>query len=432
MEWIYAGFLVLLFAVVVIAAISRLIVVVPPNKVAVISGTGGGGREGYRVIQGGRAYKRPIIERVEWMDLSTIAIDVSVTNAYSKGTIPLNVQGIANVKISSQPGVLDNAIERFLGRPIEVVAQIAKETLEANLRGVLATLTPEEVNEDRLKFASTLIEEADDDVHTLGLVLDVLKIQNVTDEVGYLESVGRRQTAQVIKEARVAEAARQAEAEEQEAESRRRAETARIQADQAIVVQENDLRIKTAELEAEAVVKEEQAKVAGTKAKALAEQDLETARIELQRRRLEADVIAPARARKEASELEAKGNAASIIEDGAAQIEIFNRLVQQYRAAGPDAEKIFVLKMLPELVEQIVGTVKGVAIDKVSVIDSGNGHGDGIPGVLAQLPASVIRITEQIENATGVNILSALNKQPAAEPVNAAPAVAEPPATPEG
>lgn len=410
MWFLIGGFLVVALIVMVVAVASNLVVVVPPNKVAVISGKTAG-EKGYRIIRGGRAYRIPVFEQIEWMDLSTLAIDVSVNNAYSKGTIPLNVQGIANVKISSQSGILENAIERFLGRPTDIVAQIAKETLEANLRGVLATLTPEEVNQDRLKFASTLIDEADDDVRTLGLDLDVLKIQNVTDEVGYLESVGRKQTAAVIKDARVAEAERKAEAEENEAEARRRAETARVLADLAIVEKENDLRVRTAELEATAVVKEEQAKVAGEKAKAVAEQELETERIELQRRRLEADVITPARASKEAAELEAKGQAASIIEDGGAQIEVFNRLVQQYRDAGPEAEKIFVLNMLPELVGKITDTVKGVSIDKVSVIDSGGS--EGVPALMSQLPASVIKITEQIENATGVNILSALNQTPA-------------------
>jgi len=411
MWFLIGGFLVVALIVMVVAVASNLVVVVPPNKVAVISGKRAG-EKGYRIIRGGRAYRIPIFEQIEWMDLSTVAIDVSVNNAYSKGTIPLNVQGIANVKISSQSGILENAIERFLGRPTDIVAQIAKETLEANLRGVLATLTPEEVNQDRLKFASTLIDEADDDVRTLGLDLDVLKIQNVTDEVGYLESVGRRQTAAVIKDARVAEAERKAEAEENEAEARRRAETARVLADLAIVEKENDLRVRTAELEATAVVKEEQAKVAGEKARAVAEQELEAERIELQRRRLEADVVTPARARKEAAELEAKGLAASIIEDGAAQIEVFNRLVKQYRDAGPEAEKIFVLNMLPELVSKITDTVKGVKIDRVSVIDSGGS--EGLPAIMSQLPASVIKITEQIENATGVNILSALNQAPAA------------------
>ena len=419
------GIVVLL--IVGVAVVSSLVVVVPPNRVAVFSGSGSEKREGYKVVVGGRKVRRPIIEKVDWMDLSTLAIDVSVRNAYSKGTIPLDVQGVANIKISSKEGILDNAIERFLGRPTEVVAQIAKETLEANLRGVLATLTPEEVNEDRLKFATTLIDEADDDMRTLGLELDVLKIQNVTDEVGYLESVGRRQTAKVLKEARVSEAAQAAEAEEQEAESRRRAQTASLQADEAIIVQRNELRMRTADLEAEAVVKEQQASVAGEKARAVAEQELEHERIELQKRRLEADVITPARARKEAAELEAVGQAASIIEDGAAQIEVFKRLTAQFQAAGADAEKIFVLNMLPDLVAKIVDTVNSVSIDKVSVIDSGNGTADGIPSFLSQMPASVIKITEQIETATGVNILSGLNKSITAD-------VAEPeipPPTPE-
>ena len=151
--------------------------------------------------------------------------------------------------------------------------------------------------------------------------------------------------------------------------------------------------------------------MAGEKARAVAEQELQQERIELEKRRLEADVIAPAQAEKEAAELRAKGEAATIIEDGGAQIEVFNRLVQQYQAAGDDAEKIFVLNMLPDLVGQIVDTVKGVNIDKVSVIDGGGaGGGDGIPSLLSQMPSSVIKITEQIENATGVNILSHLNK----------------------
>ena len=168
---------------------------------------------GYRILKGGRTLRIPILEKVSWMDLNTIPLEVSVTNAYSKGAIPLNVQGIANVKVSSAEGLLENAAERFLDRPTEQIGQIAKETLEANLRGVLATLSPEEVNEDRLKFSHQLIDEADDDIKTLGLELDVMKIQNVTDDNQYLDSVGRRLTAEVVKQARVAEAERMAESE---------------------------------------------------------------------------------------------------------------------------------------------------------------------------------------------------------------------------
>jgi flotillin len=330
-----------------------------------------------------------------------------VTNAYSKGAIPLHVQGIANVKVSSVEGLLQNSVERFLDVDQDHIAAIAKETLEANLRGVLATLTPEEVNEDRLKFAQTLIEEADDDIKTLGLELDVLKIQNVTDEVGYLSSVGRRQTAEVLKEARVAEATRKAEAEESEALARTRAEIATAQADLQIVEQQNALRVRQAELEAIAGAAEAEAKVAGEKAKVIAEQTLEAERVQLETRRLEAYVIAPARADLEAKELAAKADAAKIIEEGNAQIEVFRRLVEQYQAAGPDAQRVFVLRMLPDLIDKIVSVVAAVDIDKVSVIDSG-GQGNGIPSFMGQLPAAVIGLTEQIETATGVDLLKAL------------------------
>jgi len=401
---------------VVAAAVKSLIVICPPNRVAVISGRNralsDGRKVGYRVIKGGRTIRIPVVERVDFMDLNTIAIDVSVHNAYSKGAIPLDVQGVANVKVSSREGVLENSVERFLDRDSEFIRQIAKENLEANLRGVLSTLTPEEVNEDRLKFAQTLIDEADDDIRTLGLELDVLKIQNVTDQVGYLEAVGRRRTAQVLTEARESEARQAADAEEAEATARQRSELARVNSDLVIAEEQNKLRVRTAELEATAIASEKEAVVAGEKAKVTAEQELESARIELQKRRLEADVIAPAQAEKEAAELRAKGEAAAIIADGEAQVEVLERLTAQYKSAGPDAQEIFLLNILPDLVDQITSTVQGIEVGKMTVIDNGGGasSGGGLPGVAAQMPAAVIAVTEQIEAATGVNILSVLNK----------------------
>jgi flotillin len=419
MTGLILGALLAVVILAIIATIKSLIIICPPNRVAVISGRSrqlsDGRTVGYRAIRGGRTLRVPLLERVSWMELNTIPIEVSVANAYSKGAIPLHVQGIANVKVSSVEGLLQNSVERFLDVDQNAIAAIAKETLEANLRGVLATLTPEEVNEDRLKFAQTLIEEADDDIKTLGLELDVLKIQNVTDEVGYLNSVGRRQTAEVLKEARVAEAMRKAEAEESEAQARQRAEIATAQADLQIVEQQNALRVRQAELEAIAGAAEAEAKVAGEKAKVVAEQALEAERVELETRRLEAYVIAPARADLEAKQLAAQADAAKILEEGNAQIEVFRRLVEQYQAAGPDAQRVFVLRMLPDLMDKIVSVVGAVDIDKVSIIDSG-GQGTGIPGFMGQLPAAVIGLTEQIENATGVDLLKALR------PADGAPA----------
>ncbi len=417
----------------VIMIVSSLIVICPPNKVAVISGrtrTLSDGRTvGYRILKGGRTLRIPILEKVSWMDLSTIPIEVSVTTAYSKGAIPLNVQGIANVKVSSAEGLLENAAERFLDRPTEQIGQIAKETLEANLCGVLATLSRDEVNEDRLKFSHQLIDEADDDIKTLGLELDVMKIQNVTDDNQYLDSVGRRLTAEVVKQARVAEAERMAESEAAEAAARERAQIATVQADKNIVEEQNQLRVRTAELEAIAKAKEEEASVAGDIARATAEQELEQQRIELERRRLEADVVTPAKANLEAKQLAAQAEAAKIIEDGKAQVEVFQRLTEQYQAAGDDGQRIFVLNMLPELVDKIVSTVNNVDIDRVAIVDNGGGQGGGIPGLVSQLPGAVVSLTEQIEAATGVDILGSMRSDQAdSEPDSELP---PPPPAPE-
>ena len=430
---VLAGLVVLGFLF-LITIINSLIVICPPNKVAVISGRqralSDGRTVGYRILKGGRTLRIPILEKVSWMDLNTIPLEVSVTNAYSKGAIPLNVQGIANVKVSSAEGLLENAAERFLDRPTEQIGQIAKETLEANLRGVLATLSPEEVNEDRLKFSHQLIDEADDDIKTLGLELDVMKIQNVTDDNQYLDSVGRRLTAEVVKQARVAEAERMAESEAAEASARERAQIATVIADKNIVEEQNQLRVRTAELEAIAKAKEEEAVVAGDIARATAEQELEQQRIELERRRLEADVVTPAKANLEAKQLQAQAEAAKIIEDGKAQVEVFQRLTEQYQAAGDDGQRIFVLNMLPELVDKIVSTVNNVDIDRVAIVDNGGGGQGGIPGLVGQLPGAVVSITEQIETATGVDILGAMRGDKDDAPSDGASELPPPPPAP--
>ena len=194
---------------VLLGFIKQFLIVCRPQEVLILAGRQhrreDGTTSGYRVVFGGRALRVPIIETVDRMDKRSIPIDVQVHGAYTRVGIPLKVRAIALVKISSSPQVIMNAVERFLGRGLEDVQRVAKETLEGNLRGVLATLTPEEVNEDRLKFAESLAQEVEHDLAKLGLHLDVLKIQHVTDDANYLDSIGRGKIAQVIQEAEIAE-----------------------------------------------------------------------------------------------------------------------------------------------------------------------------------------------------------------------------------
>lgn len=414
MDFVLAlGLVGLVLVLTIVTFVSRFLLICQPNEVIVLSGRrrrlADGSEVGYRVIRGGRALRIPVMERAARLSLETIPLGLTVQNAYSAGGIPLKVDAVANVKVASAEPLLGNAVERFLDKGMDEVHQIAKETLEGNLRGVLATLTPEEVNEDRLKFAQSLIEEADQDLGALGLKLDTFKIQNVSDDAGYLDSIGRRKTAEVLSAARKAEAERQAEAEEAEADSRRRSEVARARAAQEIEIESTNLRVKKAELEKLAVVKEQEALVAGEKAKAKFEQETEQERILLQQKRLMADVIEPARARREATELEARGAAASILEDGQARVRVLREMIETYRGAGGDGERVFVLHMLPDIVHELAQTVDKVTVDRVSVIDSGGGGtGSGLGRFVSQFPAAVVSLSEQIENATGVDLLGSL------------------------
>ena len=173
---VVAGAVVLLFLMIVYRILLRIC---KPNEILIFSGrthrTPDGGTVGYRVVFGGRGVRVPVVEQISRMDVSLIAVPIAVQGAYSDGGIPLNVHAIANIKVSTNQRFVGNAIERFLGKDRNEIARVAKETLEGHLRGVLATMTPEALNEDRLQFSKHLEQSAGPDLEKLGLELDVLR-----------------------------------------------------------------------------------------------------------------------------------------------------------------------------------------------------------------------------------------------------------------
>ncbi len=398
--------LVLAFAAVVVFLtlsfiVRRLLYVSAPNQALIFSGSkripAGSERElGYRVIRGGRAIRVPLLESVDSIDLSNIAIDIEVRGAYSKGGIPLNIHGIANVKLPGEEPLLNNAVERFLGRSPHEISRIAKETLEGNVRGVLAQLTPEEVNEDKTRFAQSLLEEAEHDMNRMGLVLDTLKIQNVTDDVGYLNSIGRIRGASVRQSATIAEANAQADAAEQQWKNWAASETAKIDADLAIARQEVKKRVVDAQTRRAALIAEAQGEVTAQLAQIRAEIDRQKARAPQVKRQLDADVVQPAEAERRAREEAARGQAALVIERGKADAEALRKLVESYRKAGPSAREVLALQKLMPLVAEIAGARQKLKVTRVTVLPS-----DAAGSALAK---SAIGATTQIKEATGIDV----------------------------
>ena len=134
------------------------LIICPPNEVLIFSGRkrrlDDGSVVGFRVIRGGRGFRIPLIESTSRMSLNTMPIEVTLKKALSAGMIPVTLEGIANVKIAGteQEGLF-NAIERFLGRNLYEVSEVAKEVIEGSVRGVLSTMSPEEANAKRLELA---------------------------------------------------------------------------------------------------------------------------------------------------------------------------------------------------------------------------------------------------------------------------------------
>ena len=403
------GFLIgiiIIVCLVILAFIKANLRICHPNEILVFSGRKrrlkDGTEVGYRIIKGGRGLKIPIIESVSQLPLTTIPIDLELTGALTNGIIPINIQAMANVKIAgSEEEGLSNALERFLGKNIDDVSKVAKENIEGSLRGVLATLTPEEANSNRLEFAEKVAQDARSDLKMLGLVLDTFKIKQLSDNEGYLEAIGRRKNAEVRRDAQITEANAEAEARLVAAEAKKKGNVAEAVADMSIVDAENELRVKKADLAAVSNRAEAKSKVASDIARIGEEQKLEKQRVEMNKSKYEADVVVPARAEKEAKELKAVGEAARIAEDGKATAEAVRVLREQWEKE--DTRELFLIQQLPDILDKVTKVVSdNLSIDKVTIVDSGDGH--GIPAYVKGVTGSIVAIFEQIKNATSLDI----------------------------
>lgn len=404
------AFLGVIGILVAFAIIKNFLYVGRPNEVLIFSGRDqklkDGSTLGYRLVRGGWAVKYPVVETVDRMDLRVFPVRIDTRGAYSKGGIPLNVHAIANVKIASDDEVIHNAIERFLGRSREEIVRVAQETLEGNLRGVLATLTPEEINENRLRFSEQLAEDVEPDLEKLGLHLDTLKIQNVSDDRDYLDSLGRRRIAEILKVAEIAESDSMKQAEEVEAGAQGRGEVARRNAQAQIQKEQNELRHFTADLELQAKSEEERAEARAQAAKAEAEQELQQVRTELEKLRLQADVVIPAEANKVARELIAAGEAAEIAEKGRAMAEVLRMTADAWRDAGENAADIFVLQRLETIMRRVAEAARQVHVREVAIIDSGKG--ESLPNYVSSFPKIVANLFAEMKDTVGLDIGGAL------------------------
>ncbi|XP_058447554.1 flotillin-2 isoform X1 [Topomyia yanbarensis] len=202
---------------------------VGPNEALIVSG-GCCGSTKKRTIVGGWAWAWWLVTDVQRLSLEVMTLNPMCEMVETAQGVPLTVTGVAQCKIMKMMNVyyfhhqadelLGTASEQFLGKSVKEIKMTILQTLEGHLRAILGTLTVEEVYKDRDQFAALVREVAAPDVGRMGIEILSFTIKDVYDDVQYLQSLGKAQTANVKRDADagVAEANRDAGIREAECE----------------------------------------------------------------------------------------------------------------------------------------------------------------------------------------------------------------------
>jgi len=229
------------------------------------------------------------------------------------------------------------AAERFLGMSQEQIQRVIFQTLEGHLRSILGTLTVEEINNDRQSFAQKLTSEATVDLERMGIGVDVLTIQEISDEEGYLDALGRKRTAEVKRDATIGEAEATRDAKIKSSLAMQEGEKAKFEADALIAAANREFQVKQAQYQAEIETEKARSAQAGPLSDAKAKQAVVTEEVRVERSRtqeqiavqeqevlrkqkeLEATVIKGAEAERQAAIVRAEGKKQSAILDAEGQ-----------------------------------------------------------------------------------------------------------------
>lgn len=155
-----------------------------------------------KVVTGGGMFINPFIQRAATLSLRSRSIEIKPT-AQAENGVTVDVEGIALVKVGSNPDLIRRAAERFLSQDRAIEA-FTTEVLEGALRGVVATLTVETLMKDRKALATQIADGIEGDLERQGLVLDSFQILGITDQGGYIEALGAQEIQRVHREAETA------------------------------------------------------------------------------------------------------------------------------------------------------------------------------------------------------------------------------------
>ena len=396
----------------------------PPDQIMVIYGrterTADGRPKPSKTLHGGAALVWPLIQDYAYISLKPMTINIDLRGALSLQNIRINVPSTFTIGVSTEPSIMANAAERLLGFKVEDIEEMAKEIIFGQLRLTVATLTIEQINQDRDSFLELIQKNVGQEMRKVGLYLINVNIADITDESDYIESIGKKAASTAVEQARidVANAERdgaigKAEADRtkdiQVAENTAQAEKGRkaAEADRRVFVEQQEAMAVGGENAAQAEIARANSDLAEAVASAKQRADVATAKAEAEiakatydeeEQKLRASEIARETVAKQqveiAAEAEAerqrriaRGEADAILARYEAEAEGIQKVLESkakgysnlVASASGDPKAAATLLMV-EKIEAMVNAqteaIRNLKIDKITVWDSGN-NADG-------------------------------------------------------
>ena len=113
----------------------------PPDTAYIITGLGK-----KRILIGKAGWRMPFFTRVDKLSLRVMQVDVKTSEAVPTNEfINVTVDGVANVKVSSDPVLLQRASESLLNLRQQDLVALVTQVLEGNMReivGIVISVSP--------------------------------------------------------------------------------------------------------------------------------------------------------------------------------------------------------------------------------------------------------------------------------------------------
>merc|ERR1719277_373419 len=366
-------------------------------------------------------------------------------NVETKQGVPLTVTGVAQVKIMKDDKFLGIAAEQFLGKKEDEIVETILQTLEGHLRAILGTLTVEEVYKDRDQFANLVRDIAKPDVGKMGIEILSFTIKDVYDNVDYLSSLGKSQTAAVKRDAEIGVAQANRDAGIREAECEKAAMDIKYSTDTKIEDNSRGFKLQKANFDMEVNTAKAEAQLAYELQAAKIQQRIRNEEIQIQvverrkqieieeqeikrkEKELTATVKLPAEAEAYKVQTVAEGNRTKVVESakadgekirliggaearateavGRAEAERMRMKASAYKQYGDAAILSLVLEALPQIAAEVSAPL--AKTDQIVLIGGGNNTTHEVNKLMGTLPPA-------IQALTGVDLTGALGKIPGA------------------